>query len=89
MQLTCGADGQLWLRCPASRLGSKAQRSSSPEAGRIFRFWFNSHHSVTEKAAAVKHMKSVEKLVAETAKLHGPEEFEYSFLTESSFSLRV
>jgi beta-lactamase superfamily II metal-dependent hydrolase len=40
-----------------SRLGTASERSTNPEAGRPFRFWFNSSPSETTKAAAISHMK--------------------------------
>lgn len=67
-----------------SRLGAKEQLSPNPEVGRPFKLWFNSHSTVTEKAAAKKHMRKVEKLVEQTvAKSKG--KLSGTFLKSGSF----
>jgi beta-lactamase superfamily II metal-dependent hydrolase len=48
-----------------SRLGTPTERSSNPETGQPFRFWFNSSSAATEKAAAVAHMQALEALVGQ------------------------
>jgi hypothetical protein len=50
-----------------SRLGAKEKLSGNAQVGKPFKFWFNSHSTVTERTAAKKHMKKVEKRVEQTA----------------------
>ncbi len=53
-----------------------------------FKFWFNSHHSVAERAAGQHHMEKVEALVEELAANSGGR-LTSEFLTGSSFEVPV
>lgn len=46
-----------------SRLGSATQLSPNPQVGNPFKFWLNSHATVTTKATAKTHLKKIEKIV--------------------------
>lgn len=50
-----------------SRLGSADQLSANPQVGNPFKFWMNSHSSVSPNAAAKNHMKGVEKVITQAA----------------------
>ena len=71
-----------------SRMGTGSQLSSNPQTGNRFKFWFNSHSTVTKKKEAKKQMKEVEKLVT---KLENKSNGQMSsfFLKGSSFELPV
>jgi len=65
-----------------------AQRSSNDEVNRPFKFWFNSHSTVTKKKEAKDHMKAVEKLVSKRSnKSNG--QMSFFFLKGSSFEVPI
>ena len=71
-----------------SRFGTTTQLSSNAQVEKPFKFWFNSHSSMTKTAGAVKHMKKVEKLVGQLAnKSNG--QMSFFFLKGSSFEIPV
>ncbi|HLO17925.1 MAG TPA: MBL fold metallo-hydrolase [Anaerolineales bacterium] len=71
-----------------SRFGSSTQLSPNSEASRPFKFWFNSHATVTKKKEAKDHMQEVEKLVGKLAqKSNG--QMSFFFLKGSSFDLQI
>jgi beta-lactamase superfamily II metal-dependent hydrolase len=71
-----------------SRLGSGTQLSKNAEVSRPFKFWFNSHSTVTKQKAAKDHMKEVEKLMGKLAsKSNG--QMSFFFLKGSSFDIQI
>jgi beta-lactamase superfamily II metal-dependent hydrolase len=71
-----------------SRIGTLEQLSLNKQTGNAFKFWFNSHESVTQKADAKAHMKEIESLVRKLAKKSGGR-LDSFFLKGSSFNLAV
>ena len=72
-----------------SRLGSKEQLSSNPEVGKPFKLWFNSHSTLTEKAAAKKHMKKVENVVKKATVKSKGKLSSFYLKTGSSFEMKI
>jgi beta-lactamase superfamily II metal-dependent hydrolase len=71
-----------------SRLGKPGTLSVNPQVGNPFKFWINSHSTVTTKAAAKAHLKKVEKQVAgAVAKSKG--QMSSFFLKGPSFDLPI
>jgi len=71
-----------------SRLGTGAQLSPNAEVAKPFKFWFNSHSSVTKKEEAMAHMKAIEKLVGQLSnKSNG--QMTFSFLKGPSFDIPI
>ena len=71
-----------------SRLGTGAQLSPNAEAASPFKFWFNSHSSVTKKEEAKAHMKEIEKLVGKLSnKSNG--QMTFFFLKGPSFDIQI
>jgi hypothetical protein len=73
----------------ASRFGSAAQVSPNAEAGRPFKFWFNSSTAVTQKKEAKEHMTKIKKLVAQLEKQSGGQLSGQFIEAGSSFVLKV
>lgn len=71
-----------------SRFGTATQLSSNAQVGNPFKFWFNSHSSMTNQADAIKHMKQVEKLVGQLAN-KGNGQMSFFFLKGSSFEIPI
>ncbi|HSB01964.1 MAG TPA: MBL fold metallo-hydrolase [Anaerolineales bacterium] len=71
-----------------SRFGTATQLSSNAQVEKPFKFWFNSHSSMTKQADAIRHMKKVEKLVGQLAnKSDG--QMSFFFLKGSSFEIPI
>jgi len=71
-----------------SRFGTGAQLSPNAEVANPFKFWFNSHSSVTKKEEAKTHMKAIEKLVGQLSnKSNG--QMTFSFLKGPSFDIPI
>ena len=71
-----------------SRLGTANTLSPNPQAGNAFKFWFNSHSTVTTNATAVTQMKKVETLVNKAVdKSNG--KMKSFFLKGPSFELAI
>jgi beta-lactamase superfamily II metal-dependent hydrolase len=71
-----------------SRLGPAGKLGSNPEVGNRFKFWINSHATVTTKAAAKTHLKKIENDVNKAvAKSNG--KMSSFFLKGSSFELPI
>ena len=71
-----------------SRLGTATTLSANPEVGNSFKFWFNSHATVTTKAAAKEHLKKVEKLVDKAVNKSNGKMSSF-FLKGQSFDLAI
>lgn len=73
----------------ASRFGNAAQISPNAEAGRPFKFWFNSSRAQTQKKEAKEHMAKVQKLVGQLEKQSGGQMSSQFLEAGSSFVLKV
>jgi beta-lactamase superfamily II metal-dependent hydrolase len=71
-----------------SRFGTATQLSSNPQVGNPFKYWFNSHSSITKQEDAIKHMKKVEKLVENLAN-ESNGQMSFFFLKGSSFEIPI
>lgn len=71
-----------------SRIGKSDQLSSNAQVGNKFKFWFNSHTTVTTEESAKKHMKEVEKLVKKLVNKSNGKMSSF-FLKGTSFELSV
>lgn len=73
----------------ASRFGAPDKISPNAEAGRPFKFWFNSSTAVTRKKEAREHMTKIKKLVGQLAKQSGGQLSAQFIEDGSSFVLKV
>jgi beta-lactamase superfamily II metal-dependent hydrolase len=71
-----------------SRLGNASQLSPNPQVANPFKFWINSHSSVSPNAAAKTHMKAVEKKVNHAVTQSNGRMTSF-FLKGSSFELPI
>jgi hypothetical protein len=73
----------------ASRFGNAGQVSPNAEAGRPFKFWFNSSRAMTSKQEAKEHMTKIRKLVGQLEKQSGGQMSSQFLEAGSSFVLKV
>lgn len=71
-----------------SRLGSADKLSANPQVGNPFKFWMNSHSTVSPNEAAKAHMKSIEKLITKAAANSNGQMTSF-FLKGPSFDLEI